>query len=396
MNIRLVEQFVTLGRYRDEWNQLLQHSPTNTIFQTFEWLESWWEVFSDSHRLHILLGFEGDTLVAAAPLVLSEKRMLGQQMSCLEFAASNRVDYADFLYRNQSSLRELVQALRAEFAWDVLDLNCIPSASPTLTVLAKEFPGWRGTRFPDDVGPTYIFGPGYDGSDILAKKSVRRHMAKIHKTGAVAVRHLTRAEHIMPELEAFFDQHVARRALTEAPSLFLDPRCRVFYQRLTERLAPLGWLLFTVMTLDGQPIAFHYGFLYGRRLLWYKPSFSVSHARLSPGEVLLIELFKYCHGQEIAEFDFGAGVERYKERFANATRQNMKFQSYRNGMFQQFTHADRTLRENAKRLRLARELYAGWRHVLDRLGHSPSPERSGLVPGGAMLEGKAEGEKGHA
>src|SRR5215510_374454 len=98
MNIRLVEQFVALGRYRDEWNQLLQHSPTNTIFQTVEWLESWWEVFGDSHRLHILLGFEGDTLIAAAPLVLSEKRMLGRQMNCLEFAASNRVDYADFLY----------------------------------------------------------------------------------------------------------------------------------------------------------------------------------------------------------------------------------------------------------------------------------------------------------
>jgi hypothetical protein len=117
---------------------------------------------------------------------------------------------------------------------------------------------------------------------------------------------------------------------------------------------------------------------------------------VSPGEVLIVELFKYCRAQGIIELDFGAGIQMYKERFANATRQNMKFQSYRNGMFQQFLHADRALRENAKRLKLARELYAGWRRVLDRLGHSPSPERPGLVPGGAMLAGKAEGEKRHA
>src|SRR5262249_45868647 len=122
----------------------------------------------------------------------------------------------------------------------------------------------------------------------------------------------------------------------------------------------------------------------------------VDHARLSPGEVLIIELFKYCRAQEIVEFDFGAGVELYKERFANTTRHNMKFQSYRNGIFQQFNHADRTLRENAKRMRLARELYAGWRHVLDRLGHSPSSERPGLMPDGAILVDKAEGEKRHA
>jgi CelD/BcsL family acetyltransferase involved in cellulose biosynthesis len=396
MNIRLVEEFAALDRYRDAWNQLLQHSPTNTIFQTLEWLESWWEVLGDSDRLRIALGFEGDTLVAAAPLVLSEKRLLGRQMTCLEFAASDRADYADFLYRDQSSLRGLMRALRTELAWDVLDFNRIPSTSPTLTVLSEEFPGWRGTQFADELGPTYLFGPGADGSDILAKKSIHRHMAKVYKSGAIAVRHLTRAEDITPELEAFFDQHVARRALTDAPSLFLNPHYRTFYRRLTERLAPPGWLLFSVLTLDDQPIAFHYGFLYGRRLLWYKPSFSVAHARLSPGEVLIVELFKYCRAQEVAELDFGAGIQLYKERFANATRQNMKFQSYRNGMFQQFLHADRALRENAKRLKLARELYAGWRRVLDRLGHTPAPERPGLVPGGAMLAGKAEGEKRHA
>ncbi|HEV8718319.1 MAG TPA: hypothetical protein VGX03_36565, partial [Candidatus Binatia bacterium] len=58
---------------------------------------------------------------------------------------------------------------------------------------------------------------------------------------------------------------------------------------------------------------------------------------------------------------------------SNATRQNMKFQAFRSDTFQQLGHADRALRESAKRIRLARQLYAGWRRVLGRLGHGASP-----------------------
>src|SRR5262249_11557593 len=205
MNIRLVEQFAALRPYREEWDQLVQQSPTKTVFQTFEWLESLWDVFGDSFHLRVLLGFEGDTLVAAAPLILRGKRMFGRQMTCLEFAASMRADYADFLYRGQRSLRELIRALRAELAWDVLNLDRIPSLSPTVDVLAEEFPGWRGTRFLDEVGLTYIVGPGQDGGDILAKKNIHRLMNRFYKAGAVAVRHLTQADLIMPELDAFFE-----------------------------------------------------------------------------------------------------------------------------------------------------------------------------------------------
>src|SRR6266542_2183553 len=114
MNIRLIEQFAALRPYREEWDRLALQSPTSTVFQTFEWLESWWDVFGDQYRLRVLLGFEGDTLVAVAPLVSSGKRMFGRQMTCLEFAASTRADYADFLYRDPRSLRELLRTLRAE------------------------------------------------------------------------------------------------------------------------------------------------------------------------------------------------------------------------------------------------------------------------------------------
>jgi CelD/BcsL family acetyltransferase involved in cellulose biosynthesis len=351
VNIRCIERFEELCRYRTEWNQLLQQSPTNTIFQTFEWLESWWEVFGEAYRLQVLLGFADDTLVAAAPLVLSKKRHYARHVTCLEFMGGMPSDYLDFLARGRVSLHGLVNTLHSAVTWDLLNLDRIPADSPTLTVLAEEFPGWRGTQFFCDSCSAYVFGPGQDGSEVLGKKSIRRHVSGLHKAGTVAVRHLTQAELITPELDVFFDQHVTRRAQTAEPSHFVDPHYRTFYRLLTERLAPRGWVLFTVVTLDSQPVAFHYGFVYGRRLLWYKPTFSVAHARLSPGEVLIAELFQYCRAQGLRELDFSIGEESFKNRFSNVKRHNLQFRAFRHSLLQQVNYADRALREGAKRLR---------------------------------------------
>jgi CelD/BcsL family acetyltransferase involved in cellulose biosynthesis len=371
MKIQLVEHFAALAAHHAAWNQLLQHSPTNTIFQTFEWFASWWEVFGEDYDLRVFLGFEGDSLVAMAPLVASKKRRYGQPMTCLEFACTAPSDYADFLYRDRESLRGVVKALRGEGAWDVLDLDRIPSVSPTLPVLHQEFPGWRGTTFCCDVASAYVFGPTHDGSEILKKKSIRRHINSLRKAGTVAVRHLTQAELIEPELDAFFDQHVERRSQTATPSLFLDPRERMFCRRLTQQLAPHGRVLFTILTLDGQAVAFHYGFLYEQRLLWYKPAFSPRHAHLSPGEVLLAELFQYCRTYALLELDFTIGDTLFKERFTNVKRNNVKFQAFRNGFWQQLGHADRTVRERAKRVPLVRQLHTTWGRIRSRTNTTP-------------------------
>jgi CelD/BcsL family acetyltransferase involved in cellulose biosynthesis len=121
---------------------------------------------------------------------------------------------------------------------------------------------------------------------------------------------------IRPELDAFFAQHVARWAVTPSPSLFHDPTQRRFYERLTEEAAEAGWLRFTRVDWNGQPIAFHFGFCYGGSYLWYKPSFDIAWARRSPGEVLLRQLFCAAMAEGAHTFDFGLGDEPFKRRFA--------------------------------------------------------------------------------
>src|SRR5215207_7059677 len=53
------------------------------------------------------------------------------------------------------------------------------------------------------------------------KKSLLRHEKGFRRSGTLDVIHSQGAADILPHLDAFFDQHVRRRAATSSPSLFL-------------------------------------------------------------------------------------------------------------------------------------------------------------------------------
>src|SRR4029077_9674134 len=104
---------------------------------------------------------------------------------------------------------------------------------------------------------------------------------------AFQVHHFTDGKQILPQLDEFFAQHIARRAATPEPSLFHDELHRQFYLHVVRAAAEAGWLRFTRLDWQGRAIAFHFGFCYRGSFLWYKPSFAIEFARRSPSEGLL-------------------------------------------------------------------------------------------------------------
>ena len=71
---------------------------------------------------------------------------------------------------------------------------------------------------------------------------------------------------------------------------------------------------------NGRPIAFHFGFCYSGKYLFYKPSFALDMAHYSPGLVLLRHLMWEAFEENARTFDFGLGEEAFKARFATTVR----------------------------------------------------------------------------
>jgi CelD/BcsL family acetyltransferase involved in cellulose biosynthesis len=313
------------------WNALLPTSDTNSVFQTHAWNRSWFEAFREHFEPCIVTVSDGHGIAGIAPLVIARN---GSRDRVIRFLGDGRSDYCDFLTgpNKEEAMRAMFAAVFSGVDWDVMELHNVPAGSRT-TAMAQAIcsqAGYKVLVADQFLCPTLMIAGHEDSARaILNKPSLRRPTNYFQRAGRLVCRDLTGAEEIEPYLDQFFEQHVGRWNGTRSPSLFVNGRNRAFYRVLTRNLSGSGALLFSVIELDGRPIAFHYGFDYNRSVIWYKPSFDITHAAHSPGLVLMRHLIDYAVGHDRRELDFTVGDEPFKRRFTNLTRKTVSLLVFR-------------------------------------------------------------------
>ena len=181
----------------------------------------------------------------------------------------------------------------------------------------------------EQEAPCRIMGDKQEDLRVANKSSLRRRYNHFLKLGDLRFHRCRSEVEILEYLRTFFDQHVARRGLTDSPSRFLDPTECSFYRTLVHKLFPKGWLRFDIVLFNNHPIAFHFGFEYRNKFIWYKPTFDVQYWKKSPGEVLIKFLLEDAIEKGLEEFDFTIGSEPFKRRFSNKIRHNNRLIVFR-------------------------------------------------------------------
>ena len=299
------------------WNQLLSQGSSNVIFMTWQWQKAWWDCFGRG-KLLIMVAEQNEKPVAIAPL-FSEDGMvyfIGSGGSdYLDFIGNVPVDdilenlllltiqhvpdFVGFLFYHvlqNSQTTNKLQEVAKQQEWKYFDEGSLPS--PMLDI--KSFPE--------------------KAVEAISKKSLLRHEKWFFNNGGIDVKHFCKSSDILPYINHFFEQHIARWKLTPFPSLFNDDLQKLFYKKLCYLFSETDWLRFTIIVWNGKAIAFHFGFHFNQSFLWYKPSFDIELSKRSPGEVLLRQLLLKAVEEDATTFDFGLGDEEFKKRFATNTR----------------------------------------------------------------------------
>jgi len=309
----------------ERWEQLLRRGETDVVFLSWEWQRVWWETFGRGELLLIAAERDGE-LIALAPFYTDS--------GMVYFVGSGGSDYLDFI--GDTSDAEVLDAL-LETARECVpgfagfELYFVSNASPTMKRLAEAtvrlgldcVEQWGVAALSMDLA-----GQPERALAATRKKSLVRHENFFRRAGQLTIQRLRESRAVLPQLEEFFAQHIARWAETDSPSLFLDEAQRRFYERWTRVAAERGWLRFMRVEWEGKAIAFHYGMSYGGRYIWYKPSFAIELARHSPGEVLLRQSLLAAIEEGASVFDFGTGDDSYKLRFATEFNQAHAFGLY--------------------------------------------------------------------
>lgn len=378
LRVELITQRSQIPLDAERWNALAAANETNTVFQTYELFDAWWQAFGAGRSLYFLVLRSGAEIVGFAPLT-RRRSVFGWRQ--IELAGAGNADYQDFVLPTEKprQLAAICKFLREHrWQWERIALYNIPAQSSTHDSMRAASNG-VGMHLVDEIQvkcPALMLGPDSSHArSMIEKYSLRRPLNWFRKRGEVKFRHVTTVEEIVALLPAFFEQHRRRWGAVGRYSLFSEARQRRFYETLARAFHPRGWLQFSVIEFKGEPIAFHFGFDFGGCITWYKPSFDTRYAEHSPGLLLTRQLIEDGLARERRELDFTIGDEAFKGRFSTHQRYNLNFGVYPGPVSRACAIGVRALRRLASRaLRSLRAV--GRRPVSERAGENPiAPER---------------------
>ena len=368
MDIRIETRFENIGRGR--WNALVFQNETNTIFQTYEWHLVWWQVFGDDKELFVISIKEGDTLVGIAPLMICKNK---GSRRVLRFISHGESDYSDFIYlKGKRKILNLFFGFIREQSsrWDEIELNNVPSHTRPSGIIKNICKDEKLYCLKSIITlcPVLLIKDDPDFTQVVRnKKSLRRHQNYFLKRGKYKVMHLTDGFEIAKYLVPFFQQHIKRWSGTNTQSLFLDQKKSIFYKQLVSTIVDNQWLIFTVLESEDIAIAFHFGFAYNKKFIWYKPSFEISLAKHSPGEVLLKELLDFAAISDFDEFDFTVGDEAFKMRFANERRETISYRIFKKLGKYWFYNVIGLLKKNMRKHKMGKSIIAFAKRVKENI-----------------------------
>jgi len=326
-------------KLRVEWNELLETSPSNCLFLTWEWLYTWWKHVSAGSKLSIItIRIDGE-LTAIAPLIVRPRRPLRS----LEFLATEDVgsDYLDLIVRCGSE-RQSLQALADYFCREGLALRFsqIKNGPSFAAQLSRQLQRrrWTCTGAKTNVCP-FIRLAGHTWESYLAtldsehRYNFKRRLKNLFKRFEVRFEATVSEKQCRTALSLLIHLHQLRWRDRGGSDAFHLPSLIAFHEELSEIALRQRWLRLFVLWLDGKPAASLYGFVYNRVFYFYQSGFDPIYSKESVGLVTMGLAIKSALEEGVEEYDLLHGGERYKSLWSRESRDLERLDLYPPGGF---------------------------------------------------------------
>lgn len=331
-------------KLREEWNNLLQQSRSNTIFLTWEWLYTWWEIFKKGRKLFILLAKENEEIIGIAPLLKRRVYYFGiLPFDRLEFLATGEEEkdetcsvYLNFIIKKgkeQEVVDHILRYLLEQSShWDEIILRDMIETNGN-TILFKKFSN-NGSCYKtvSNSKCIYINLPNsweeyLVGLGAKKRRNIRRDRKLLGKAFIInyTVVDFNESKDFPHVLKPMKEIHQKEWQSKNKPGVFASSKFTQFVNKLSLRTAELKWLKLSYLKLDGKEMAFRYTFSYNNKIYDYITGFiPTSDERIGLGTVLLSYCIEDVIKSGTKEWDFlKGGSGSWKGEWANAERELM-------------------------------------------------------------------------
>ena len=337
--VETVEDPRSFESLKEEWNELLRASRSESLFLTWEWLWTWWKHLSDGRRLRLLTVRCGRELIAIAPLAVRPPRVRRLlPFRAVEFLGSGLIgsDYLDVIIRGgkeQGACHALADFLQHEKL--MLELTQLERRSCVAETLAAELKrrGWRLSETKTEVCP-FINLSGHSWQSYLAtlgpehRYNFLRRLKNLMKQFEVRFEQVHTEEQRREALDLLIALHNLRWRNRGSSEAFCTADLVSFHDELSRLALERGWLRLFVLRLDGKPAAALYGFSYHRIFYYFQAGFDPSFGKLSVGLVTMGLAIKSAIEEGAEGYDLLHGDEPYKFHWARAARELGRVELY--------------------------------------------------------------------
>ncbi|MFN8522560.1 MAG: GNAT family N-acetyltransferase [Chloroflexota bacterium] len=309
------------------WERIRRAASTEAVFMTPEWLETWWRHLGPGYGLRLLTVEDEHGPRAIAPL--HRAQVGATPFFALRPLGLGVTDYADLLLPPDPPTRErcaealLSSLVGAHTTWDALDLQNLPSESPTIAALlgACRRLGLRSRLLDGHARPRIDLRSGWEA--VLGSKTgkfrynLRSRLRRLGEHGRVSFRRAVTREDVSAAIDVLAGLHARRWEGQYTATVFSrSASAREFYREACERYARRGMLDLVLLEVGGRPVAGSLGFIDRHTYFYYLPAWDPDLAPLAPSSILLAHLIETACERRLTRFDFMLGDEPYKAQWA--------------------------------------------------------------------------------
>lgn len=332
LELEVYTQANAFDKLKHEWNDLLIRSQANTIFNTWEWHSTWWNIYQPGDLWIVICRDNSGKLIGIAPWFIDQGRVV-RFIGCEDVT-----DYLDLIIDKKHIdivLGHLANFLKENCAmYDHLDLCNIPAASSTLEKLPHLLQNnlFEVRTIRQDVCPIIEVPPTWEEYlQSLDKKQRHEIRRKLRRAEGVPDKidwyTVDSSQNIQVEIERFF---LLMAASDENKQLFLQNEAhKAFFRHMIPLVFEKGWLRLNFLTINDEPTAAYLNFVYDNQLLIYNSGLKIeNYGHLSPGILLLVNNIQYAIDQGYKVVDFLRGNETYKYRMGGKDTEIFKLSAW--------------------------------------------------------------------
>jgi len=335
-----------------EWTELLERSHSDKLFMSWEWLSTWWDVFSEPDTMQLRLFVALDSagaLIGIAPLYLttvSTKKIHNTKR--LQFIGNSwrgpstmRTELQDFIV-DKSCSREVIAAfyyhLNSLSEWDELVLADLNKNSKTYHILESgKILKNSYYRYAEEFDSYHLNIAG-DFSDFCSSLGKNTRLKLLNRRKLLETIGVVEFSEVKGgDLSSSFDLLNSLHVKRWGKPIFEGKRLH-FNRTVAQRMALKDALQFSIITVDDKPVSIQYNYILDKHEYNIQAGFDEKfHKKISLGYLHFGYEIESAFKKNIDVYDFLAGEGKntqYKERLTGSTESMVSLQIIRNKVLQ--------------------------------------------------------------